>query len=94
MKGVEMSRSRLPEAHNRLAQFFPVDPPEHEPPPQLYAVVDRQQRLVVARGMSKAKAQGFAKGWRRRHGSAEIVSEPLTFVPAELLLARKGVDHV
>lgn len=63
--------------------------PQHEPPPQLFAVVDpSQQNLVLARGFSKPKATGYAQGRRKRHGkgSARVVPDPVIFVPAENIM--------
>lgn len=50
---------------------------ENETPPQLMAVVDPEAGRVVARAMSPAMAEGFARGWSRRHGMACTVTEPI-----------------
>jgi hypothetical protein len=46
-------------------------------PPQLMAVVDPGAQRVVARAMPPATAEGFARGWSRRHGMACTVIEPI-----------------
>jgi hypothetical protein len=47
--------------------------------PELFAVVDVDHLRVVARGLSRAQATGFAQGWTRDNGPAECVAERVTW---------------
>jgi hypothetical protein len=60
---------------------------DHAKPPRLYAIVDEQSNRVLARGMSKAHAAGYAKAWKNLGGKCRTVRERLEFQPAESLLA-------
>ena len=56
--------------------------------PELFAVIDRDAGDVLARGMARDVAEGFAAGWARIHNrQVEIVPERLVWQPAAALLA-------